>query len=90
MSFTLSDALGFVGAACTTLSFVPQVLKVWRSRSARDISAGMYALFITGLAFWLAYGLAIGSWPILIANTLTIMLAAAVLGMKWHFERGFN
>jgi MtN3 and saliva related transmembrane protein len=90
LSFTWSEGFGFVGAGCTTLSFVPQVLKVWRSRSAHDISAGMYLLFITGLAFWLAYGLSIGSWPILIANTLTIVLAAAVLGMKWHFERRFN
>lgn len=90
MSLLLSDALGFVGAGCTTLSFVPQVLKVWRSRSARDISAGMYGLFIVGLGFWLAYGVAIGSWPILVANTVTIALAAAVLGMKWHFERGMN
>ena len=87
MSLNLADALGFLGAGCTTVSFVPQVLKVWQARSARDISAGMYGLFILGLVFWLAYGLMIGSWPILIANTLTIVLAAMVLWMKWRFER---
>lgn len=90
MSFHLAEALGFLGAGCTTVSFVPQVLKVWRSRCAHDISAGMYVLFIVGLVFWLAYGLMILSWPILVANTLTIVLAAAVLGMKWHFDRGRN
>lgn len=90
VSLILADVFGFLGAGCTTVSFVPQVLKVWRSRSARDISAGMYLLFIAGLAFWLAYGLMIGSWPILIANTLTIALAAMVLWMKWYFERSSN
>ena len=83
----LADLLGFAGAGCTTVSFVPQVLKIRRTRSAADISSGMYLLFILGLALWLAYGLMIGSWPILIANTLTIGLAAAVLWMKWRFER---
>ncbi len=90
MSLTFADALGFLGAGCTTLSFVPQVLKVWKARSARDISAGMYLLFIVGLGFWLAYGVMIGSWPILIANILTIALAAMVLWMKWRFERNYN
>jgi MtN3 and saliva related transmembrane protein len=84
----LADVLGFLGAGGTTLSFVPQVLKVWKSRSARDISSGMYLLFIAGLVFWLAYGVMIGSWPILIANILTIGLAGSVLCMKWYFERG--
>ncbi len=87
MSLTLADVLGFLGAGGTTVSFVPQVMKVWKTRSARDISSGMYLLFITGLVFWLAYGVMIGSWPILIANTLTIVLAASVLWMKWRFER---
>ncbi len=87
MSSTLVDLLGFAGASCTTVSFIPQVLKIRRTRSAEDISAGMYLLFILGLALWLAYGVMIGSWPILIANTLTIGLAMAVLWMKWRFER---
>ncbi len=87
MSSILADLLGFAGAGCTTVSFVPQVLKIRRTRSAADISSGMYQLFILGLALWLAYGVMIGSWPILIANTLTIGLATAVLWMKWRFER---
>ena len=87
MSSTFADLLGFAGAGCTTVSFIPQVLKIRRTRSAADISAGMYLLFILGLGLWLAYGVMIGSWPILIANTLTIGLAIAVLWMKWRFER---
>jgi len=87
LSLALTDLLGFAAAACTTLSFVPQVLKIRRTRSTGDISAGMYWLFIFGLALWLGYGAIIGSWPILLANTLTIALATAVLWMKWRFER---
>ncbi len=87
MSTVFADLLGFAGATCTTVSFVPQVLKVRRTRSAADISSGMYLLFILGLGLWLAYGVMIVSWPILIANTLTIGLAATVLWMKWRFER---
>ena len=86
-SIILGLIAGAVCAACTTLSFVPQVLKIWRTRSAADISGGMYVLFIVGLALWLVYGAALKSWPIVCANTATIALAAAVLWMKWHFGR---
>lgn len=81
------EHLGFAAAACTTFSFVPQVLLVWRSRAATGISTGMYLLFITGIALWLWYGLMIGSMPIVFANTLTLVLASSVLLMKWTFER---
>ncbi len=83
----VAEVFGFVGAACTTLSFVPQVVRVWRRRSADDISAGMYVLFIAGLLGWLVYGAMIRSWPILIANTVTVGLAGAVLWMKLAFRR---
>lgn len=87
LSLSLTEGCGYAAAACTTLSFVPQVLKIWQTRSAADISSGMYGLFIVGLALWLAYGVILKSWPIICANTVTIALAAAVLLMKWHFER---
>ena len=78
--------LGFAAAACTTGAFVPQVLMVWRERGAPGISSGMYLLFIIGIALWLLYGLALDSWPIVIANGITLLLASTVLGMKWYFE----
>ena len=81
------EHLGFAAAACTTFSFVPQVLLVWRNRAASGISTGMYLLFITGIALWLWYGLMIGSMPVVIANALTLVLASSVLLMKWAFER---
>lgn len=80
--------LGFAAAVCTTGAFVPQVLMVWRERGAPGISTGMYLMFIFGVALWLGYGLALGSWPVVIANGVTLLLASGVLGMKWYFERG--
>lgn len=79
--------LGFAAAACTTGAFVPQVVLVWRQRGAPGISIGMYLMFIAGVAMWLLYGLALDSWPVVIANGLTLVLAAAILGMKLYFER---
>ena len=81
------DHLGFAAAVCTTSAFVPQVLLVWRQRGAPGVSTGMYLMFIAGVAMWLLYGLALHSWPVVIANAFTLVLACAILGMKWYFER---
>lgn len=81
------EHLGFAAAVCTTSAFLPQVVMVWRQRSAPGISTGMYLMFIIGVALWFGYGLALRSWPIVIANGLTLLLATSVLGMKWYFER---
>ncbi|MES3023137.1 MAG: SemiSWEET transporter [Pseudomonadota bacterium] len=82
-----TDHLGFAAAVCTTAAFIPQVMLVWRQRGAPGVSTGMYLIFIVGVALWLAYGLAMGAWPVILANGLTLVLAGAVLGMKWYFER---
>ena len=81
------EHLGFAAAVCTTGAFVPQVMMVWRQRGAPGISTGMYLMFIAGVALWFSYGLAMGSWPIAIANGVTLLLAASVLAMKFCFER---
>jgi MtN3 and saliva related transmembrane protein len=90
MPASLPTYLGFLGASLTTTAFVPQLVRVWRSRSAHDISAVMYTMFITGLLLWIVYGLSIGAWPIVIANTLTAAQACTILAMKLHFERTQN
>lgn len=81
------EHLGFAAAVCTTSAFVPQVVMVWRQRGAPGIATGMYLMFITGVTLWFGYGLALESWPIAIANGVTLLLAAGVLGMKLYFER---
>lgn len=83
----LTSYLGYIAAILTTSAFVPQVLMVWRQRGAPGISAGMYSIFILGVALWTCYGLALRDWPIIIANGVTLVLASAVLGMKWYFGR---
>jgi MtN3 and saliva related transmembrane protein len=86
---THATLVGSVAAILTTIAFIPQVIKVWKTRSARDVSLGMYALFTTGVALWLAYGLMIGSGPVIVANAMTLLLAGAVLVMKLRFD-GWN
>jgi MtN3 and saliva related transmembrane protein len=79
------DWIGSIAATLTTTSFVPQVWKIWRSRHTADIALGMYALFTLGVSLWLAYGILMGSWPIIIANSITLLLAGAILVMKLRF-----
>jgi MtN3 and saliva related transmembrane protein len=76
------DIVGTVAATLTTLAFVPQVVKIWRSRSAKDISLPMYVVFTIGVAMWLVYGLLLGAVPIIVANCVTLLLALAVVVMK--------
>ena len=82
---TTASAVGYAAAILTTISFVPQVLKVWRTRSARDVSLGMYSLFTLGIFTWLVYGVLIESWPVILANFITLVLAGMVLAMKLKF-----
>jgi len=72
-------ALGLVAATLTTLSFLPQVIKTWRMKSAEDLSLGTFSMLCTGVACWLAYGLLIGDLPIILANGVTLVLAGSVL-----------
>ena len=85
MSYTALNVLGFVAGVLTTAAFIPQVLKVWKTRSARDISLGMYAAFVSGVVLWLIYGLLLDSLPIILANIFTLVLALAILVMKLRF-----
>ncbi len=78
----LADLLGAVAGVLTTMAFVPQVWGVWKTRSTRDVSLGMYLVFTTGVAFWLAYGLVLGAWPIIVANSVTLALTGTVLVLK--------
>lgn len=81
----ITDWIGSAAATLTTTAFIPQALKVWHTRHTADISLGMYALFTLGVALWLAYGILLGSWPIIIANSITLLLAGTVLAMKIRF-----
>lgn len=79
------DIIGSLAGILTTISFIPQVLKTWKSGSAEDISLFMFVLFSTGVLLWLIYGAGIGSLPIIIANGITLVLSLAILSMKLRF-----
>jgi len=81
------EIIGLIAGALTTLAYVPQVVKVWRSHSARDISLGMFLLMNIGIALWLVYGLLIGSPGLIAANVVTLCLTAAVLVAKLKFDQ---
>ena len=70
----------------TTTSFVPQAWHTFRTRDVSGISLGMYSLFTVGVALWLAYGILLSAWPIIIANLITTSLALAILWMKLRYR----
>ena len=73
------ETIGFLAAALTTCSFVPQVIQVMRTREVSGISIPMYAMFVVGIACWLWYGVLIGSAPVTASNAVTLLLAGCVL-----------
>lgn len=82
----MQDLIGAAAAILTTVSFVPQALKTFRTRDVSGISLGMYSLFTIGVALWLVYGLMLGDAPIVVANAITLALALAVLVMKLRYR----
>jgi MtN3 and saliva related transmembrane protein len=76
------EAIGIVAACLTTLSFLPQALRIWRLGSARDVSLAMYLMMFAGQIMWLTYGTFIGSASLVIANVSALMLVGSVLLLK--------
>ena len=82
----LIDIVGTLAAILTTASFVPQAWHTFRTRDVLGISLGMYSVFTVGVACWLVYGLLLSAWPIVIANCITLALAATILVMKLRYQ----
>ena len=78
---------GFAAAFCTTTAFVPQLIRVTKLKTARDISLKMFLLFSTGVALWLVYGISLGSWPIMASNGVTLGLSLSILYFKLKYDR---
>lgn len=81
------DAIGYAAAVLTTLSWIPQIARTWRTKSAGDLSLGMLAAFSTGVALWLTYAIMIGSKPVLVANAVTLILSLSLIGLRLAFRR---
>ena len=78
------ETIGSLAALLTTFSFLPQVIKTWRTRSAADFSWVWLLAFAAGLFLWLVYGVAIGSTPLIGANFVTLSLVLMIAGIKWR------
>jgi MtN3 and saliva related transmembrane protein len=80
------QVLGLVAGGLTTVAFVPQVLKTYKSRSAKDLSLGMFSIFFAGVALWLVYGIMVKDVPVIAANLLTLILAFTLIVFKFKFR----
>jgi MtN3 and saliva related transmembrane protein len=79
--------VGSIAGSLTTLSFLPQVIRVYKLRSAHDLSYGYLGMFATGVTAWFVYGVIIRSKPVVFTNLVTLSLVVAIIVMKWYFER---
>ncbi len=83
----INDLIGSLAACLTTASFVPQAWLTFKTRDVSGVSLAMYSVFTVGVALWLAYGLLLRSWPMVMANAITLLLALMILGMKLVYRR---
>ena len=85
---SIADMVGTGAALCSMTSFVPQIVRIWRERDATSVSLKMYAVTVTGFSLWIVYGAMSSSWPLVLANTVCLILSACILALKWRFSRG--
>ena len=78
--------IGFFAGFCTTIAFLPQAIKTWKTKSTKDISLLMFLIFITGVFFWLIYGILINELPLIVANAITLVLALSILVAKIKYD----
>ncbi len=82
----LIEVLGLCAGACTTIAFIPQIYKVWTTKSTKDISVHMYLIYSSGLLLWTIYGFVINSISLILANFITMILALCILAMKLRWN----
>jgi MtN3 and saliva related transmembrane protein len=81
-----TDIIGYFSAFLTTFAFVPQAYHSWKTRDLSGISLPMYSIFSAGVLGWIVYGISIASWPIVLANSFTLLLSCAVLWLKLKYR----
>ncbi|BBP05461.1 hypothetical protein TPL01_03800 [Sulfuriferula plumbiphila] len=81
------DWIGLLAGTLTTIAFIPQVIKIWRSKKADDISISMFLIFTAGVALWMVFGIQTGSLPVTLANAVTMVLALVILILKYHYRK---
>jgi MtN3 and saliva related transmembrane protein len=78
--------IGLIAAAFTTIALFPQLIKVWKTKSTKDISTGMFALYSGGVFLWFVYGVYLNDLPIMIANSLAFIQALVILMLKAKYK----
>jgi MtN3 and saliva related transmembrane protein len=82
-----TEVLGYVGAFLTSITFIPQVYKAWQTKSVGDLSEWMLAIVITSATVWLIYGIGSMLYPVIIANSIVLVLSLVLMGFKFSFRK---
>jgi MtN3 and saliva related transmembrane protein len=82
----IAEVVGTIAALCSVTSFVPQLVKLLREKTGEAVSLHMYALTVTGFSLWSAYGVMLGSWPLVASNLISLALSSAILLLKWRYR----
>jgi MtN3 and saliva related transmembrane protein len=82
MNSILAEAIGVGAGVCSTTSFAPQLVKIWREKASGQVSLWMYLLTVSAFALWIVYGSMLGSWPLVAANAVSLALASAILALQ--------
>ncbi len=86
MSGVIADAIGAGGALCSTISFAPQLMKIWREKASEDVSLRMYVLTVSAFTLWSIYGALLGIWTLVAANLVSLALASAILALQLRYR----
>ena len=86
MNIESANTVGLLAGALTTVAFIPQVIKIWKTKHATDISLGMFAIFSVGVLLWLFYGIEIDAVPVIVANAVTLGLSLTILVFKMRYK----
>lgn len=83
METVIIEIIGYLALFCTSISLIPQVMQLYRKKSAKDISTAMYIIYALGMVLWLIYSLWINALPLIIGNVISLILAIIILTMKY-------
>ncbi|MBH8565391.1 SemiSWEET transporter [Nostoc sp. CENA67] len=86
MEFDFTTTLGLMAGVLTTIAYLPQLIKTWKSKSAEDLSWSMLIILCIGIILWLIYGVSVHDLPILAANIVTLILASVILVLKIRYK----
>jgi MtN3 and saliva related transmembrane protein len=82
------NAIGTAAGLCSMASFTPQLIKIAREKQAEGVSLRTYVVNVVGFLLWITYGVLLGSWPVAVSNAVNLLLAGAILVLRWRYGEG--